>query len=161
MAEDRAASDVALKAYSCLACRQRKIKCGRHAPCSNCAKADTPCSFIPPVRGKRRRTKPVHEGLHAKLKRYEEMLRSYGAKIEPSMETEDSDVESATNQDSLVTKDAKPEVETRTGSLGIDGTKPKLVTKEENSRYFDRYGNISGFQLTSSNCRQSSVYQLR
>ncbi|RDL34315.1 uncharacterized protein BP5553_07443 [Venustampulla echinocandica] len=82
-----------LKSYSCLTCRQRKIKCDRHNPCSNCIKATWQCSFIPPVRGKRKRTKPPKEGLHAKVRRYEKLLKSYGAKVEPSRYDGDSDSE--------------------------------------------------------------------
>lgn len=73
-----------LKRFSCLTCRQRKVKCDRRDPCSNCVKAARECSFVPPVRGKRRRTKPAKEGLHARVRRYEEMLKSFGAKIDPA-----------------------------------------------------------------------------
>ncbi|KAB8228296.1 uncharacterized protein BDW43DRAFT_323019 [Aspergillus alliaceus] len=83
------------KSYSCLTCRQRKVKCDRRTPCSNCVKAEKQCSFIPPVRGKRKRTKPPREGLHAKLKRYEELLRSYGVKVEPSDDYYNSESETA------------------------------------------------------------------
>ncbi|KAJ5195353.1 C6 transcription factor [Penicillium cinerascens] len=72
-----------LQRFSCLACRQRKVKCDRRDPCSHCIKASRECSFVVPVRGKRKSTKPVKEGLHARARRYEEMLKSYGAKIEP------------------------------------------------------------------------------
>jgi hypothetical protein len=80
-----------LKSYSCLICRQRKIKCDRHNPCSNCVKARRQCSFIPPVRGKRPKTKAPREGLHAKLRRYEALLKSYGAQIENTEYNEESD----------------------------------------------------------------------
>lgn len=83
-----------LKNYSCLTCRQRKIRCDRHNPCSNCIKASQQCSFLAPVRGKRKRTIAPREGLHAKLKRYEDLLKQYGAKFEPSSEHGgDSDAE--------------------------------------------------------------------
>ncbi|PQE16872.1 C6 transcription factor protein [Rutstroemia sp. NJR-2017a BBW] len=82
-----------LKPFSCLGCRQRKVKCDRRTPCSNCKKAAKECSFIAPVRGKRKRTKSSKEGLRAKLKRYEEMLKTYGAKVEPSEQDDSSDEE--------------------------------------------------------------------
>lgn len=127
------------KSYSCLPCRQRKVKCDRHTPCSNCVKAEKQCSFIPPVRGKRKRTKRPREGLHAKLKRYEDLLKSYGAKIEPSDDFDNSDSETASQHDVEMHEDAEPRSNTRSASFGLEETKPKFITKEGTSRYFDRY----------------------
>jgi hypothetical protein len=93
MAEESATRNDGLKSYSCLICRQRKTKCDRQNPCSNCVKSRRQCSFIPPVRGKRPRIKAQSEGLHAKLRRYEELLKSYGAKIEAIEDDEESDGE--------------------------------------------------------------------
>ena len=78
-------ADQSLRGHSCVICRQRKVKCDRRDPCTNCVKAEKECSFIAPVRGKRRLKKKLpREGLHAKLKRYEQLLQSYGARTEPS-----------------------------------------------------------------------------
>ncbi|OAG36050.1 hypothetical protein AYO21_09768 [Fonsecaea monophora] len=131
------------KGFSCLVCRQRKIKCDRQSPCANCVKGDTQCSFVPPTRGKRKRTKPAREGLHARLRRYEEMLRAYGAKIEPSLDSDDgSDMESCDKYDvAMVHKDSEARVDVDvdgSGALGgLDLARTKLVTREGNSRYFD------------------------
>jgi Fungal Zn(2)-Cys(6) binuclear cluster domain len=131
--------DADLKSYSCLTCRQRKVKCDRHNPCSNCVKAARQCSFIPPVRGKRKRTKAPKEGLHAKLRRYEELLKSYGAKIEPSEYDGDSDSETVSQPDVDMAKDADPRSKTGPGSFALKEMKPRLIDKEGSSRYFDRY----------------------
>lgn len=131
--------DGGFKSYSCLTCRQRKVKCDRRTPCSNCVKAEKQCSFIPPVRGKRKRTKPPREGLHAKLKRYEELLKSYGAKVEQSEDFDDSDSETASQPDVEMDEDAEPRSKSRSDPFGLEETKPKLITKEGTSRYFDRY----------------------
>ena len=131
--------DADLKSYSCLTCRQRKVKCDRHNPCSNCVKAARQCSFIPPVRGKRKRTKAPKEGLHAKLRRYEELLKSYGAKIEPSEYDGDSDSETVSQPDAGMTEDADPRSKTSPGSFVLEEMKPRLIDKEGSSRYFDRY----------------------
>ncbi|OCL15024.1 putative C6 transcription factor [Glonium stellatum] len=130
-------SDRDSKPYSCLTCRQRKVKCDRRTPCSNCAKAEKHCSFIPPVRGKRKRTKPPREGLRAKLKRYEELLKSYGANVEPSEDFDDSDSETASQPDAEMDEDTEPRSKSRTDPFGLEETKPKLITKEGTSRYFD------------------------
>lgn len=127
--------DDSFKSYSCLLCRQRKVRCDRRTPCSNCTKAEKVCSFIPPVRGKRKRTKPPREGLHAKLKRYEELLRAHGVKVEPSDDGEETECEVASQTDTEM-KDA---VISRDESLDVDEPNPKLITKEGSTRYFDRY----------------------
>lgn len=86
-----------LRQFSCLICRQRKVKCDRHEPCANCVKAETRCTFVAPVRGKRqkksqnKKLKPVREGLHAKLRRYERMLEKYGETLDPPMSDIGSD----------------------------------------------------------------------
>ncbi|OTA56698.1 C6 transcription factor [Hypoxylon sp. EC38] len=123
------------KSYSCLICRQRKVKCDRCNPCSNCIKAEKECSFIPPVRGKRKRTKPRREGLHARLKRYEELLKSYGAIVEPD-DFDDSESETVSQPD-VVMEEAESRSESRVGLFGLEEAKPKLITKEGTSRYFE------------------------
>ncbi|GAB1199608.1 hypothetical protein APSETT444_008963 [Aspergillus pseudonomiae] len=121
------------KSYSCLACRQRKVKCDRCTPCSNCVKAEKQCSFIPPVRGKRKRTKPPREGLHAKLQRYEELLKSYGVKFEPSGDFDASGSETASQSDVQVDEDAAPPSQ----RSNLEETKPRLIIDKGTSRYFD------------------------
>lgn len=132
-------SDADVKSHSCLTCRQRKVKCDRHNPCSNCVKAARQCSFIPPVRGKRKRTKAPKEGLHAKLRRYEELLKLHGAKIEPSEYDGDSDSEMASQPDVDMAEDAGAQGKTVPGSFALEEMKPRLIDKEGSSRYFDRY----------------------
>ncbi|KAI1204317.1 C6 transcription factor [Annulohypoxylon truncatum] len=126
-----------LKSYSCLICRQRKVKCDRRAPCSNCVKAEKQCSFVPPVRGKRKRTKPRREGIHAKLKRYEELLKSYGANIEPSEEFDDSDTDTVSQPDLETGKGAETRSQARSDPFGLQETKPRLITEEGTSTYFE------------------------
>lgn len=140
---DGAIGDV--KAYSCLPCRQRKVKCDRQAPCSNCVKTERQCSFIAPVRGKRKRTKPPREGLHAKLRRYEELLKSYGAKLEPAESPDDidgdvSDVEMASQlePDALPERDLEIRSDNQNDPYGLEEHKPRLITNNGGSRYFDR-----------------------
>jgi len=129
--------DAGLKPHSCLPCRQRKVKCDRHTPCSNCVKAGKQCSFIPPVRGKRKRTKVPKEGLHAKLRRYEELLRSYGANIEPSeIGGDDSDLEAGSQVDVEMAEDTRSESR---GEIASVAPEERFVTKDGSSRYFDRY----------------------
>jgi hypothetical protein len=90
------------------------------------------------LRGKRKRTKPPKEGLHAKLRRYEELLKSYGANVEPSeYEYEDSDSASASASRPDVEGD---EIQNKFDamSFALEGTRPRLIDKEGSSRYVDR-----------------------
>lgn len=127
-----------VKSYSCLPCRQRKVKCDRQTPCTNCVKTERQCSFIAPTRGKRKRTKPPREGLHAKLQRYEELLKSYGAKLEPAEPPEDADFSESemASQADLEEPNVRTKVEKEPSG---EETKGKLVTSDGTSRYFERY----------------------
>ncbi|KAL6857306.1 fungal-specific transcription factor domain-containing protein [Trichoderma novae-zelandiae] len=129
--------DADLKHFSCLSCRQRKVKCDRHAPCVNCVKAGRQCSFVAPVRGKRKRTKPPKETLHARVRRYEEMLKAYGAKIEPEP-CEDEDGSGSEMESGNGTPEMAEVVLMRAQSgRASEDTKPKFIIKEGASRYFD------------------------
>lgn len=133
-----------LKPYSCLICRQRKIKCDRRDPCSNCTKSEKRCSFVPPVRGKRKVTKSRREGLHAKVKRYEELLKSYGATVEPTEHDhehydDDSDVETSVNPDVEMTESGGLESRDLGNTAAPEEIRPKFIMKEGSSRYFERY----------------------
>ena len=134
--EQQLDSDAGMKTHSCLPCRQRKVKCDRHTPCSNCVRAGKQCSFVPPVRGKRKRTKPPREGLHAKLRRYEELLRSYGAPIEPSEAgADDSDLDAGSQLDVEMTEGTRSKSR---GPTAAAAPEERFVSKDGSSRYFDR-----------------------
>ncbi|OTA99367.1 hypothetical protein M426DRAFT_27562 [Hypoxylon sp. CI-4A] len=125
------------RSYSCLLCRQRKVKCDRRSPCSNCVKADKQCSFVPPVRGKRKRTKPPRESLHAKLKRYEDLLGSLGVDIEQSRDSDESGSETTSQPDVETGKIMEPHPESHNDPFGLEETEHKFIAKEGTSRYFE------------------------
>lgn len=130
-----------LKSYSCLTCRQRKVKCDRRNPCSNCIKAQIQCSFVAPTRGKRKRTKPHKEGLHAKLQRYEELLKSYGAAVEQDEEASNGfESDGASLADVAISVDIEPPSndEVKSDVARLEDTRPTLITKDGMTRYFDR-----------------------
>ncbi|KAL7940985.1 fungal-specific transcription factor domain-containing protein [Trichoderma barbatum] len=128
--------DTELKGFSCLSCRQRKIRCDKRAPCLNCTKVARQCSFIAPVRGKRKRTKPPRETLHARLKRYEELLKSYGAKIEPSEDFDGSGSETESRRTPELNGGIKS-IKLQSSRRVTEDTKPKFIMQEGASRYFD------------------------
>lgn len=127
--------------FSCSTCRARKVRCDKQHPCSNCVKAGVECVFLSPTRGKRKRTKPVKEGLHAKLKRYKTLLESHG------VVTDASDSGDISEEDSPTFVDAPPP--DKAASLGNDATKQfsstdaKIVHEEGSSRYYDKYAPVS------------------
>ncbi|KAJ6009448.1 hypothetical protein N7522_004464 [Penicillium canescens] len=56
---------------SCVVCHNRKVKCDRQDPCSNCAKADVECIYRapPPPRRRKRETGSVSQGRGKSLRR--------------------------------------------------------------------------------------------
>ena len=73
----------AVQKHSCVLCQQRKVKCDRKDPCSNCTKSRVDCIFRAPAIPRRRQKtkKPPDADLLLRLKRYEDLLKNYGAKI--------------------------------------------------------------------------------
>jgi len=136
-----------VKGYACLTCRQRKIKCDQHNPCAHCIKVSTECKFIAPVRGKRKRTKTPKEGLHAKLKRYEQLLKSYGAKIEPSDDDESSDEETNSRFDS---NKSSPSSISKNRSGLYQESKSNIIHEDDSSRYYEKYVEPSKCQMMAN-----------
>ncbi|KAF2221559.1 putative C6 transcription factor [Elsinoe ampelina] len=69
------------QSFSCVPCQQRKVKCDRGDPCSNCIKRSIECQQAPT--GPRRRRRRFGEGaLIARLRHYEALLRRNGIKFE-------------------------------------------------------------------------------
>ncbi|KUJ13101.1 uncharacterized protein LY89DRAFT_673198 [Mollisia scopiformis] len=68
--------------HPCVLCQQRKVKCDRNEPCQNCTKARVECISpltLPPK--KRKRRFPEAE-LLARIRRYEDALKGYGADLD-------------------------------------------------------------------------------
>lgn len=51
-----------LKPYSCVVCHNRKVKCDRNEPCSNCAKSKVECIYRPPPPPRRRKRERDADG---------------------------------------------------------------------------------------------------
>ena len=66
------------RGHSCILCQQRKVKCDRQKPCSNCTKARVECVASTPTHPRRRRRKLTEIDLAARLRRYEQLLRDHG-----------------------------------------------------------------------------------
>jgi hypothetical protein len=97
------------------------------------------------VRGKRKRTRVPKEGLHAKLRRYEELLKSYGAKIESSEYGGDSDSETGSQPDTDMAEETPgPGSHAAPSTPACEPIKSTLIDKEGSSRYYDRYVHLVG-----------------
>ncbi|KAH7368827.1 C6 zinc finger domain-containing protein [Plectosphaerella cucumerina] len=69
------------RVLACVLCQHRKIKCDRSTPCSNCVKANVPCtpSTPAPVRKRRR----PNQDLQERLARCEALLKQYASTSGP------------------------------------------------------------------------------
>ncbi|KAI9744215.1 MAG: hypothetical protein M1818_002367 [Claussenomyces sp. TS43310] len=94
-------SAVPPKALSCVLCAQRKVKCDKRMPCSNCVKAGVECLATVPQHPRRRKRKVQggEEALMTRLRRYERLLLKYGVKRE--------ELDGSYDGDSLKTSDMR------------------------------------------------------
>jgi hypothetical protein len=69
--------------HPCLLCQQRKVRCDRNEPCSNCVKAGVAkCEAAPQYPPRKRKKRFPEAELLARLRRYERHLKNYGADID-------------------------------------------------------------------------------
>ena len=68
--------------YSCIRCADRKVKCDRQKPCSNCVKHNVDCLFHPPQPLRKRHKRVKDQILTERLRHYEALLQERG--IDPS-----------------------------------------------------------------------------
>ncbi|KAL8830933.1 MAG: hypothetical protein Q9170_005507 [Blastenia crenularia] len=88
--------DRGLQPHSCVVCQRRKVKCDRTDPCSNCIKHRVACEFRPPAPPRRRKRQSPDPHIHAKLRRYEDILQKHGLQLDdmhvPQMRDAPNDV---------------------------------------------------------------------
>ena len=71
-------ADKPQKAFSCLRCFERKVKCDKSHPCANCTKSNVDCVFRIPSAPRRKKKRATEDVLLERLKRAEDLLRSKG-----------------------------------------------------------------------------------
>ena len=120
---ETAGSPKILRGHSCVLCQQRKVKCDRQKPCSNCVKARAECIPSVPTVPRRRRRKFSEQDLATKVRRYEHLLKKHGVKLE---EDDSSDGSRAANKE----KDWCP-----TATKGSSGM---MLADREHSRYVEK-----------------------
>lgn len=67
---------------SCVLCQQRKVRCDKQKPCSNCVKAGAECRVVPPQPPRRRKKRLQERDLLERLKKYEDLLREHNIDFE-------------------------------------------------------------------------------
>ena len=73
------------RVLACVFCQQRKVKCDRRSPCSNCIKHRTHC--VPATQTRRKRRFPERQLLD-RLRKYEDLLRRHNVTFDPLHRTE-------------------------------------------------------------------------
>lgn len=68
------------RVLACILCKQRRVKCSRKFPCTNCVRVGARC--VQPTRGERRPRFAERELLD-RFHRYEELLRQNNVNFEP------------------------------------------------------------------------------
>jgi hypothetical protein len=68
---------------SCVICAQRKVRCDKLNPCSNCSKSQSECVYRAPAVSQRHRKRPADEDIHSKISEYEGLLRKNNIKFQP------------------------------------------------------------------------------
>lgn len=85
------------RGHSCILCQQRKVRCDKTKPCSNCVKARAECvqrAFVPP---RRRKKKIPATDIVARLRRAEELLKKHGVKLDYDNDEEEDGSETTTS----------------------------------------------------------------
>ena len=76
------ATNKAARVLSCVLCAQRKVKCDRKFPCSNCTRTGVQCVAAATVPRQRRRRFPERELLE-RLHNYEDLLKAHNIAFQP------------------------------------------------------------------------------
>lgn len=72
-----------IQKHSCATCAQRKVKCDKLSPCSNCSRSQSECVYRAPALSQRHRKRPADEDLLSKISEYEDLLRKNNVKFQP------------------------------------------------------------------------------
>jgi hypothetical protein len=120
------------RVLACILCQQRKVKCDRKFPCSNCIKHQTQC--VPSTQTRPRRRRFPERQLLDRLRSYEDLLRQNKIKFEPLHKESTSDATSEHFQEESEDSGAEqPESERVEGSVSTGPSKSK-------SAYEAKYG---------------------
>lgn len=106
------------RVLACVRCQQRKVKCDRKYPCSNCIRSRTQCEQPVPVLHRRKRRFPERELLD-RIRSYEGLLSQNRIKFEPLHRE--------------ITDGKSPHSPHREGSYGLEDKHPQTVKTDHSS----------------------------
>ncbi|MCJ1390838.1 hypothetical protein MMC18_003699 [Xylographa bjoerkii] len=127
------------KAYSCILCSQRKVKCDKIDPCSNCRKKGVACVFRAPAPPRRRKRRSPEAALLSRLKRAEELLQSHRV-TNDGKDDESHLVDSHSDDMDVATSVEGQEVTSHTRETPIRSLAAengRLIVEEGRSRYLE------------------------
>ncbi|KAH7133751.1 fungal-specific transcription factor domain-containing protein [Dactylonectria macrodidyma] len=113
---------------ACVLCHQRKVKCERKFPCSNCIKSGAQCVPTTVVPRQPRRRRFPERALLDRLRKYEDLLRKNNVSFEPLHKDWGTDRESP-NADTN-SGDENPSSTTRTASSSLSPNSRAEVAQE-------------------------------
>ncbi|KKK11847.1 hypothetical protein AOCH_001019 [Aspergillus ochraceoroseus] len=117
------------RVLACILCQQRKVKCNRKFPCTNCVKSKAQCVPADQVPRRRKRRFPEKELLD-RLRQYETLLRQNDIQFEPLHKDPTGDNEPPNARVGAAIADAQPDNEGET-----DWSSPFAATVQEDRRY--------------------------
>ncbi|KAL1799021.1 hypothetical protein ACET3X_003058 [Alternaria dauci] len=134
-----AAASKPQRVLSCVLCAQRKVKCDRKSPCSNCIKAGAQCLSAATIPRQRRRRFPERELLD-RLRHYEDLLKKNNIAFQPLHASSNPSTRSGERGDSRDEKEAR----TQPSSTGdTENARAKSFWHAMNRRAYDADDNPS------------------
>lgn len=120
------------RGHSCVLCQQRKVRCDRQKPCTNCIKARAECIPSAPTLPRRRRRKLAETDIVGRLKRAEDLLRKNGVKID-----DDDEAEEQRNEEPSYSRPEREPVLSMSGPRRRYLPPGALFKDKENSHYVE------------------------
>ncbi len=125
------------KVKSCILCQQRKVRCDRKSPCSVCTKARVECIFRAPIRPGRRSKKNPEADLLARLRKYEDLLKTNGIEVD-DFENEGHHSENATPTGAQETSKAPLPTGPKREKRSPEMQRGRLIVEQGVPRYIDK-----------------------
>lgn len=125
------------KLYACVSCQQRKIKCDRNEPCSNCSKSKADCKFVAPAPRRRKRKSPEEE-LLLRVQQCELLLKKHGIDVDsPDKASIDHSGDSSVDEDRERMTDRKKEGAQAIEEQPVTLKSGRLIHEEGGTRYVE------------------------
>lgn len=143
MMEEPSSSQLgARKAYSCVRCFERKIKCDKQRPCSVCLRSKAECVARIPAAPRRRARQISDQTLLVRLQHYEDLLRDNGIDFaSPPVATSTANaVPEPSDDDFSTTSQSNPNRILKFRTLPSPGTQEgKLIVDHGRARFIEKY----------------------